>query len=520
MTWMDLNFLENDAMKKIIMPIVATLILGVNTYAFSDVASDAWYVNTVTNMSEKGYLSGYNDNTFRPENNISAAELVTILSKIKGVSPSVGPSAHWASGYMQSALDKGWYDWDEFPPTAEKYDEPISRQIAAKIMVKALFPEAKGDYNTASKMLSDFSSVDGRYIDGVLAAYSQGIMTGDNNGNFNPKKGLTRAEACSLLERALSKAGLGDVKVSEPVKKTVVNSKGISANGRLHVEGTRLCNQNGETVVLNGMSTHGLQWFPQFTSQGAIKAVGDRGANVMRFAMYTDENGYISSPSVKNTLINGVDAALANDMYAIIDWHILRDGDPLTYKEQSKAFFTEMANKYKGNPGVIYEICNEPNGNVSWQGNIKPYADELITTIRSIDSDAIILVGCADWCQRLEEVVSSPLQGKNIMYTCHFYAGTHTQWLRDKVASALNSGIPIFISEWGTSAADGSNGVYIEEAQRWVDFMNSNNISRCNWSLCDKAESSAALNPGANANDGIDNGELSASGSFVFSQFN
>ena len=87
------------------------------------------------------------------------------------------------------------------------------------------------------------------------------------------------------------------------------------------------------------MSSHGLQWFPQFVSNDYIKAVVVRGANVMRFAMYTGENGYISNHSVKNTLTTAVDNAVANDMYAIIDWHILSDGNPMTYKNEAKEFF-------------------------------------------------------------------------------------------------------------------------------------------------------------------------------------
>ena len=77
----------------------------------------------------------------------------------------------------------------------------------------------------------------------------------------------------------------------------------------------------------------------------------------------------------------------------------------------------------------------------------------------------------------------------------------------------------MFVSEWGTSAADGSGGVYLEESRKWIDFMNEHGISRVNWSLCDKNESSAALVPGADADDGISMDELSESGKFVFEQF-
>lgn len=82
-------------------------------------------------------------------------------------------------------------------------------------------------------------------------------------------------------------------------------------------------------------------------------------------------------------------------MYVIIDWHILSDGDPNCYKDEAKAFFSEMAEKYKDRVNVLYEICNEPNG-VDWQ-TVKEYAEEIIPVIRGKDEDAVVLVGNHDW---------------------------------------------------------------------------------------------------------------------------
>ena len=178
-------------------------------------------------------------------------------------------------------------------------------------------------------------------------------------------------------------------------------------------------------------------------------------------------------------------------------------------------FFGEMSERYKDSNAVLYEICNEPNGNVTWNDNVKPYAETVIPVIRA-NTNAIILVGSPTWSQDLHEAAKNPINAENIMYTCHFYAGTHTDWLRQRIADC---GLPVFVSEWGTSAADGNGGVYLDEAQRWIDFMNERGISWANWSLCDKNESSAALVNGANVNDGISEDELTESGKFVFKNF-
>lgn len=513
--------------------LICTILIGVFIFTsgcmgagFTDVPESAWYYDTVTEMTDKGLLSGYNDGSFKPDDTITSAEFTTVVCRAKGVRSQSSQTGHWAGGYMSAALDKGWYDYDENPPTGEKYDRPIERQLAVKILMKALADSLTYDYNTESAKIKDFSQLNGRYYDTVLAAYSAGIAGGDNKGNFNPLSPLTRAEACTLIEKAIDKYGIGSIAAAVPdtvqpeaQQSEAVRLGGISENGQLCVKGTQLCNEKGETVVLRGMSSHGIQWFPQFVTKDYIKAVGDRGANIMRLAMYTEENGYIQNNSVKQTLISAVDSTLANDMYAVIDWHILSDGDPMQHIDEAELFFKEMAERYKDSKGIIYEICNEPNGNISWSANVKPYAERIISAIRSIDGDAVILVGNPQWCQDLDSVVADRLSYDNIMYTCHFYSGTHTQWLRDRISNALKNGIPVFVSEWGTSDASGNGGVFEEETRKWLDFMSANNISWCSWSLCDKNETSAALVGGSNASDGLSDSELSVSGKIVFDSF-
>lgn len=506
----------------LLLAIFALQISAAQSKEFPDVAPDAWYHSVVTEMAANGWLNGYPDGSFRPNSAMTAAEYVSVTARIAGLQPSNAQNSHWAGGMLQAALENGWYDWDELPPTAETYDKTISRQLAVKITMKAFAPEARGDYSTESAKIGDFGALNGRYYDAVLAAYAKGIAFGDEHGNFNPTASLNRAEACALLTRTVSQLSYAAPPMVEtpplaPV--TVSTEKGVSKNGHLQVSGTQLCNERGEAVILRGMSSHGIQWFPQFLNRDCIKTTADNGANVFRVAMYTSENGYIANPPLKHTLINAVDTAISLDMYVIIDWHILQDGNPKTYQEQAKAFFTEMAQRYKGNPAVLYEICNEPNGSVTWQDDVKPYAEELISAIRAIDEKAVILIGSSTWSQDLHLVAQSPIAATNIMYTCHFYAGTHTNWLRSRIADALAQNIPIFITEWGTSDASGSGGVYLEESARWLEFLNTNRISWANWSYCDKNESSAAIQSGADISDGISLDELTESGKFVFAHF-
>ena len=288
----------------------------------------------------------------------------------------------------------------------------------------------------------------------------------------------------------------------------------VSYNGYLSIKDNTLVNQYNEKIQLKGMSSHGMQWYSRFTNEEMIsKLKNEWNTNLFRIAMYTKEGGYLDDKSIKNKVYDVINLAIKYDMYVIVDWHILSDYDPLMYKEDAKEFFMEVSKKYKDYPNVIYEVCNEPNGNVTWEDNIKPYATEVINVIRENNKKSIIIVGTPTWSQDVDKVINNQIDDKNTMYALHFYAGTHTSWLRDRVKNVINE-VPIFVSEWGTSDASGNNGVYLDESRKWIDFMNEYNISWANWSLSDKNESSALLIEGSPVNS-LDDEYLSESGKFI-----
>ena len=253
----------------------------------------------------------------------------------------------------------------------------------------------------------------------------------------------------------------------------------------------------------------------KFYNAGVVSTLKkDWKSSIVRAAMgVNDDGGYLQDPAANKARVKAVvDAAIANDMYVIIDWHTHHAED---YQAQSIAFFQEMARTYKNNPNVIYEIYNEPL-QISWSGTIKPYANAVIGAIRAIDPNNLIVVGTPQWSQKVDEASLDPITGyKNIAYTLHFYAGSHGQYLRDWATTAINNGLPLFVTEWGSVSASGDGGVNAAETAAWVDFMKKNNISSANWSLNDKAEGSSALVTGASATGGWSSSQLTASGSLA-----
>lgn len=268
----------------------------------------------------------------------------------------------------------------------------------------------------------------------------------------------------------------------------------IEKYGQLAVKGIDIVDSTGNPIALKGMSSHGLQWFGHLITKERLTDLRDNwGSTVFRAAMYTAQGGYIENPDVKNKLTKIVDWCIELGLYVIIDWHILHDNNPMIYKNQAVSFFSEMSKKYAAYPNVIYEICNEPNGPISWGGHIKPYAIEVIKAIRAFDQKNIILVGSGSWSQNIQDPANDPLGFQNIAYTLHFYSGTHTKWLRDRIDYAQNKGISVYVSEWGTTNSSGNGALFLQESDVWLKFLAERHIGWANWSFSNASESSAAL---------------------------
>lgn len=271
----------------------------------------------------------------------------------------------------------------------------------------------------------------------------------------------------------------------------IVSKTPFEEHGKLKVVGTNIVDENNNTIQLKGISTHGIADYPQYVNKDTFKYLRDTyGVNLIRLAVYSEDY----TKSQMKTIKDGINFATELGMYVIVDWHTLKDNNPNKYKEIAKQFFIEIATEYKNNNNIIYEICNEPNGNVTWENDIKPYAKEIIQSIRNITKDSIILCGTPDFCKQLKPILKSPIENEqNIMYTLHFYSATHKEGLRKELSNALDKGLPVFISEFGISEANGDGNINIQEANKWIELLNSKNISFVYWNLSNKDEKTAFL---------------------------
>lgn len=304
---------------------------------------------------------------------------------------------------------------------------------------------------------------------------------------------------------------------------SVDDSTPYGQHGALHVENGKLTDADGNTVQLYGMSTHGIAWFPQYINYDSFRTLRDDwNTNCIRLAMYTAEyGGYCAGgdkEQLKQLVRDGVSYATELGMYVIVDWHILSDCDPNQNKDEAIAFFREMSEAFADNDNVLYEICNEPNSGTSWD-SIKSYAQEVIPVIREQKPDAVILVGTPTWSQEIDKAAASPLTFDNVMYTLHFYAGTHKDDLRNRLETCAQNNLPVFVSEFGMCDASGNGANDFDSTTKWLDLLNKYQISFCCWNLANKDESSSVFKAASTALSDWTDEDFNESGRWIREYF-
>ncbi len=287
----------------------------------------------------------------------------------------------------------------------------------------------------------------------------------------------------------------------------------VESLGSLKVQGNKIVDKNNNNAVLRGMSLFWSQWGGSFYNESCVKWLRDDWkCTVVRASMGIESGGYLTNQQAEYKKITTViDACIKLGIYVIVDWH---DHNAQDHLQQSKTFFASIAQKYGAYPNIIYEIYNEPL-QVSWSSVIKPYATDVINTIRQYDKSNLIVVGSPNWSQDVDVAAKDPIVGTNIAYSLHFYTSTHTQSLRNKAINAMNSGVALFVTEFGISEASGDGKINYTETNNWLSFLETYKLSSCNWSIIDKNESSAALKAGASAAGNWAQSFLSESGNFI-----
>ncbi|WP_367914616.1 glycoside hydrolase family 5 protein [Leadbetterella sp. DM7] len=288
------------------------------------------------------------------------------------------------------------------------------------------------------------------------------------------------------------------------------HSRLVAGEGNVYFE-------NGQPARLRGISFSWSIWGgAKYYNPAIVDELADAfKCNVIRVSMAVEPaDGYLRDPELQwNRITPVIDRALERGIYVIMDWH---DHHADKNVKEAMTFFDRFSARYASSPLIIYEIWNEPE-RIDWK-IVKAYAERLIPVIRKNDPGNLIVVGSSSWDQDIDIVAKDRLTGfDNIAYSFHFYASEphHQENLRNRATTAIEAGLPVFVTEWGVGEANGDGAFDPEKNKAWMTWMEKHQLSWVNWNLTDKKETTALLKPGAPVNGSWKKSNLSPSGLYV-----
>ncbi len=172
--------------------VTATPAWNKNTYtkSYTDIGANGWYRDYVLELSEMGVINGNSDGSYAPDRPVRTGEAFKLVLLAAGHPAQNVTGKHWASGYADYVLSKGWLEQSKL----SDLDGEISRLDVASLAAKAM------GYKMSSGK-TPFADADNGY---VTALYEAGIFTGvEENGSllFKPDSSISRAETAAIVWR-------------------------------------------------------------------------------------------------------------------------------------------------------------------------------------------------------------------------------------------------------------------------------------------------------------------------------
>ncbi|GIQ69449.1 S-layer homology domain-containing protein [Xylanibacillus composti] len=231
-------------MRKIMIMLLVLSFLAVNPATvfaesapiqLTDIAGH-WAEDAIKGAVQKGYVSGYPDDTFKPNQNVTRAEFIKMLVDALKLPKSVGGSP-WYQGYVSAALEFDIHSTSDFT----NYGEQISRLEMMRLAARSLATQhAYSEYLAAFDNLynGDIPFVDYRELtekDVPYAALTVGakVMSGYPDHSLGLKKRATRAEAVAIIENILRQLNTSPDRMQylqelKEIAETGTNTKAVS----------------------------------------------------------------------------------------------------------------------------------------------------------------------------------------------------------------------------------------------------------------------------------------------------
>lgn len=191
--------MQKRVMGLMLLSVVAS---GSTAMAFSDI-QDHWADMDIDKLSELDILAGYEDGTFKPNELITRAEaskVITLAKQLdmqskKDLNLQDMDESHWSYDYVLTLASNGYIHG--YPDGTFKPDNNITREEFATMIYNALKLE--------SGESREFTDIENSYAkEAIQKLASIGVVSGYEDSSFRPTQNITRVEATSMVSRALN----------------------------------------------------------------------------------------------------------------------------------------------------------------------------------------------------------------------------------------------------------------------------------------------------------------------------
>lgn len=360
--------MKNKILSKILLlTVVISLLFSMtaNAVAFTDISTH-WAKSYIERVAAKGIVTGYNDKTFKPDNNVTVLEALVMISRLYDIDDDLKekiveeyePSlkdmtntlySEWSFEYLSVIIELGVVSEKGIEDMFAKktiFQQATREEIAVLLTKAMMLGDEAQNLKVYTLPFADRDKISTSARPYVYVMYDKDILEGDSNKNINPSAKITRAEIATLLDKAYKYIDENDVypDFDDYVPTTSVNgiitevSEG-SAESYIYVKGdnevesiVKINNDtdiylNGKSADIDDLEEDMLVKCKIDSERVAVKLEADSSTDVIRGIIY-----YVAYVApAKITIIDDDDDKITYDLPTDVEVYL--DGEEIALKE-------------------------------------------------------------------------------------------------------------------------------------------------------------------------------------------